>query len=522
MRDLGTMGEKAFGLWCSSEGLIANGSQIDRYGWDFYVEWPSEKVEDSSSLDMVPAPIECKIQVKATDTRFKKVAISLANMRRLVKAPMPAFLCVIEFLKKNDPQSAYLVHIGKDIIERTLKRLRQIESETNVNLRKKTLTISYNESHKLHELTGSALKSKIESYIPDGYENYIKEKMKILETIGFDSGAVEIKFSIRDKDPINKVFDLTLGLVDKLRVEDFSAYQKRFNIISQKPLIEPGGGILSITPSPTKLITIRFKENKYAPGQSFKARLFLSQLTNLVPQNYVKFRIESNLFEIIIKPFTNECIFNFELNDESNQTTLRELVSFLTFLNMLSKNRGQKFYIEIVTDQNLPPYQTAILLKKDLPDFEEALSLSMNTLEIAKQYKIDDTFRIKYKELLSNSKLINIFYQIIFEGSAYMKISFTYDSSFPTDVERAGGINLMVTEFGNYKLGCLLGIVGKPLIVEDRYEIVSTEKRFNRFILTDKNDSFDKDQIKDLAESMAKDMEEEGIFPIITEDIFKE
>jgi hypothetical protein len=40
MRDLEELAEGFFRVWCSSVGLIANGSQIDRTGWDFFVEFP--------------------------------------------------------------------------------------------------------------------------------------------------------------------------------------------------------------------------------------------------------------------------------------------------------------------------------------------------------------------------------------------------------------------------------------------------------------------------------------------------
>jgi hypothetical protein len=50
MRDLGTMGESTFSLWCSQAGLIPNGSKIDRTGWDFYVEFPSTSTKSPDDL----------------------------------------------------------------------------------------------------------------------------------------------------------------------------------------------------------------------------------------------------------------------------------------------------------------------------------------------------------------------------------------------------------------------------------------------------------------------------------------
>ena len=74
MRDIGEMGESAFSLWCSSVGLIANSSKIDRTGWDFYVEFPF-KVDADLPKDLISAPTECKVQIKATDSKKRKLPI---------------------------------------------------------------------------------------------------------------------------------------------------------------------------------------------------------------------------------------------------------------------------------------------------------------------------------------------------------------------------------------------------------------------------------------------------------------
>lgn len=109
MRDLGQMGESTFSLWCGQAGLIANGSQVDRTGWDFFVEFPFTGSTDPIRLHD-PA-IECKIQVKATDKTDRKLPIKLSNLRRLITAPMPAFFVFIEFDGRNVAQRAFLVHV---------------------------------------------------------------------------------------------------------------------------------------------------------------------------------------------------------------------------------------------------------------------------------------------------------------------------------------------------------------------------------------------------------------------------
>ena len=97
MRDLGLMGESTFSLWCAEVGLIPNGSQIDKTGWDFFVEFPFDS--DLSPKKIHKPAFECKVQVKATDKNDRKLSITLSNLRRLITAQMPAFFVFIEFDK---------------------------------------------------------------------------------------------------------------------------------------------------------------------------------------------------------------------------------------------------------------------------------------------------------------------------------------------------------------------------------------------------------------------------------------
>jgi hypothetical protein len=143
MRNIGRMGEYIFGFWCACVGLTANISIVDETGWDFFVEFPCDP---SSGLprDMLPTPIECQIQVKSTDGKTQKRGIEVSNLERLIKAQMPAFFCFIEFDGKNEAQAVYLVHVGKDIIEKTLKRIRELDSKGEKDrLNKHKITINY-------------------------------------------------------------------------------------------------------------------------------------------------------------------------------------------------------------------------------------------------------------------------------------------------------------------------------------------------------------------------------------------
>ena len=150
-RDLGLMGESTFSLWCADVRLIPNGSQIDKTGWDFFVEFPFSSGLSPHNIHK-PA-FECKVQVKATDKIDRKLPITLANLRRLITAQMPSFFVFIEFDGKNTAQRAYVVHVDNELISRVLKRLHEIEqSNKENNFNKRKMTIHYDESNLLDEL----------------------------------------------------------------------------------------------------------------------------------------------------------------------------------------------------------------------------------------------------------------------------------------------------------------------------------------------------------------------------------
>lgn len=342
MRDLGIMGESTFSLLCSSAGLIANGSQIDKTGWDYFVEFPI-KSDLNQPFDLSPPPVECKVQVKATDDKKRnKISISLSNMYRLVKAQMPAFFCIIAFSGKDTAQSLYLIHVGKKIIGRTLKRLRQLEIENEKKIKTRTLTIKYNETHLLSDVSGQTLKSEIERYIPSGIEKYITDKIDFINTVGFENGFAqfEISYSTKDEDPVNKMIDLTLGLINKIKIDSFVGYNSRFQIVSPQPFIDYGSGHLCIPKlKSNKSIKLRIKENEYSIGYLFDADFYTSPLNNYVPQKHIKFRIVSKVFEFTFKPYEKSGTFTHFLNDDSINIHLAELYRFVKALDLIKKSK---------------------------------------------------------------------------------------------------------------------------------------------------------------------------------------
>jgi hypothetical protein len=97
---LGNLGEIKFSEWCASAQLTTNRSlEEDKTGWDHYVEFPYIKTH--LPRDKQSSPIECKVQVKATQRKDRKLAIKVSVLKRLIDYSYPAFILFLEFSKDD-------------------------------------------------------------------------------------------------------------------------------------------------------------------------------------------------------------------------------------------------------------------------------------------------------------------------------------------------------------------------------------------------------------------------------------
>ena len=513
MRDLGAMGEDTFSYLCHSVGLIANSSKIDKTGWDFVVEFP-ENINNETPVDVVPAPLECRIQVKSTDRQDRKVQISLKNMNRLVKAPMPSFICLIEFHNKDHPQSIYLTHIGKSLIERTLKRLRKLSEKGISNFNKRRLTVKFTEEDKVKNVSGEALRTAIGKHIPEGLSRYIQEKETILKEVGFETGWAQINFDVIDKNPIEKMVDLTLGLVKEVKVRNFIGRHSRFDILSQKPFVEHDSGRIELPNlQPDKICTVKFKDSKYGTGYPFEAKLYSSPLNQFISEEYVKFRVEWKLFNLVVKPYTGETKFQYSFSDDAKETSIQELFQFLKLIDSFSKNRDQTRYIEISISDERPPL-TASFNINDFPRVNVPLDIVSKACTIAQNYQMENKMHVSLYDVLKYSQSISVFYDVVIENKS-LKLSFEIDNNEIDLSKEIGLISFIKTKIGKYAIGCVLGAVGTARKIEERYEVYNPQKKYLKNVIIDEQTTINSEDLLELAHEIADEMEQVDVIPII-------
>jgi len=512
MRDVGEMGESAFRGWCSSGGITANKSRIDRTGWDFFVDFPFQP-DDSQPKDMWPPPIECKIQVKSTDKREKKLQVKVSNLNRSIRAQMPAFYCFIEFDGLENAQAAYLVHVGKDIIEKTLKRIRELEVKGKADqLNKRTITIHYGDDQKLDKLSGASIKSEIEKHVPHGMERYVEEKNKLLKTLGFDEGAGQFTFTVSGEQPIEKMVDLTLGIREEVKVSRLVGYHKRFSILSNEPFVDSKGGKISLTTKPVRKATVTFKEYDFSPSISFDASLYLSPFRQSIPKKYIKFRIEADFFDVTFEPYNGKAKISFSI-DNNTEYSLRNIKNMLKALTLFRKSKdGVIFGTE---PEELPPFSIKIKINEDVADYSALYEISEEAGELCAFFELPEGTPVSVECLLRYGKNIKGFHRIIKSDPKLFKVDFEQENLEFEGYEKVACIFLVSTPIGSHLVGCFVAFIGIPYSLEtNKLALAPTDKQIGPKFVAKTDDTIDQVKIDQEFEKFSELLMKKNFFPI--------
>ncbi len=525
-RDLGELGETEFRRLCNAIGLTVHKSEMDRTGWDFLVEFPC-KHESHLPQDLASPPLECKIQVKSTDKRSKRESIKLSNLNRLVKAQMPAFFCFIEFDGEDRAKAGYLVHVGQEIIERTLKRIRELENQGKGNyLNKSKISIAYKNAVKLEPLTGKSLKDAIERNVPNGMEEYIKSKNEILKTVGFEDGKLQITFTVASDDPIGDLLDVSLGLRQEINIQQSSIYHKRFGILSNNPnTVE--GGVISISCKPVEA-KLKFREHKFSPEISFAAKLHIPPLNRFIPRERIKFRVESRFFELILESDQ----INYSIRPYPNEKVpLKEFINFLELLSILEK-ASKAITIELESKEissssifefsleELPPSLFEIIASDGQTfTWSYVADIARKLVELCRKIDISEQ-----NLLLQIDDLLNLHHYADFE-LLYQALCGSVDSIiflFPDGVDRyekdakAAFVCFAQACVDNHAIGYCLGVVGSFSSSCSQQALVGEKILIGQSFIKTDGSRTTKEEIEPAITELVNELENEGL-PCIVE-----
>lgn len=512
MRDLGLMGESTFSLWCADVGLIPNGSQIDKTGWDFFVEFPFNT--DLSPLEIHKPAFECKVQVKATDKNDRKLPITLSNLRRLITAQMPAFFVFIEFDKKEMAQRAYVVHVDNELISKVLKRLHEIEqSDKDNNLNKRTMTIYYDDSNRLEMSNGKSLNSRFLRYIGNDVSEYIANKKSHLESTGYENGFAQITFITKGEENLKTLIDVSLGIEEEVEIAKFKGVNTRFGILSNNPLFDSDGGKLAMPNlKPTAEGKIRFKEDRLSAGLSFECKFYISPFNKMVPDELKKMRVEGDFFDLQFNPFTGAASYSFSFG-EGIRLEVNKFRNAVKLLNLLSTS-GKKFVAELLFDGS-PKLEFGVGCNDLDFDFSRELQALDSAVKIMTDFEVNDFVDISFDEITRYETQICQMERVLASSPILFKVEFGIDGDGYDPSKETACIFLVTTPIGSHVFGAILVITGNVEKTEgDRYRLITKDVAVEQRIVSEKDESISNEDLVAAIESIEKKYDND--FSVVT------
>lgn len=309
---LGKKGERRFGELCDDANLIANGSDYDRAGWDFVVDF--RLPTDGRALDARPAPISARVQVKTQWDDQSTIKMRLTSAEQLIKYNGPSFVCVLSVNEALEFTSMRLIHCRGPVVAKVLERLRRAEAD---GARPNQIDFYLRPQDFSEELAPhhGALRSALEAVCTTDHLAYLTAKDKELRTLGFDGGFMDLKATfVGNEDDIQDAF---LGL-RPIEGKTVSATQKRFGISLPFEGMPISEGTFSFEPKGEKCrVWIKWPDGEYA----FKALLIRPPSLVAASVAKPKFLIRSELFQITIvqtrTPTANTITYNFEILEQA-------------------------------------------------------------------------------------------------------------------------------------------------------------------------------------------------------------
>ncbi|MEM9578836.1 MAG: hypothetical protein AAF999_17710 [Pseudomonadota bacterium] len=226
--ELGDVGESLFRSLAATARLVANSSDIDKKGWDFFIQPGGPRSASDEMLDK-RTEWSCHVQLKATaEKKPTSVRVKLSTFETFAKLPGPSLLVVFALHPDGRPKKGFLVHIIGDQLRRVLRRLRQAEAKGDADLAKETLSFDYTAKGSPFELTPEGLRAAIEGAVGKDQGTYVKEKLRQLEELGYEDAELvgHAVFRVERDDQLARV---ALGL-ETLKSSAMQVYDARFGI----------------------------------------------------------------------------------------------------------------------------------------------------------------------------------------------------------------------------------------------------------------------------------------------------
>jgi hypothetical protein len=393
---IGTLGEQVFSTWCTSAQLGSNRSlEEDRTGWDHQVEFPYVKTD--LPRDKQLSPIQCRIQVKSTQRKDRSWSIKASVLKRLIDYSYPAFVLFLEFSKDVEPvvENAFLVHIDKSIIEKTLKKIRRNDTlKSRKELYDVKVSISYNKKHLLPEISGISFRNTVLKYVLNGnITTYQEKKRHLLDTVGYDESGYKLMFDAIPIELDKHIISCAIGASESIDVKNIILLDNRFNLNNGSVEVKDyGDAKLTISPNIKDSCQLCFKDSDYSPSINFDAD-FISLAQVFSKNNKLMFR--AALFSIELDEFDTNDFCNAKIHLTIDKSvSLDEVIKMFKLFHPDNVNKELLFEVGLTKAKKTLKFK--VKFNYELPDLRDAID-AINVLK--NSYEVDGNTQTSVDEV---------------------------------------------------------------------------------------------------------------------------
>lgn len=498
MRDLGGMGESFFSFWCSREGLTANPSIVDKTGWDYLVEFPF--FTSPTVFNIHRSAPECKVQVKATDGKDRKLSIKLSNLRRLATSKTPAFIVFIEFNGRTEADSVFIVHLDNNLIFNILKRVHEVEKKGDGDkLHKRTMTIHYDDSNLVQHKNENSFTDAFKLFIRNDYDTYVRDKISYLETVGFDKMAYSVSFSTTGIDKARKLNDLFLGLVDNIDIDNAVSSCTRFGIKEELYPTLSGKTILRIPElQPNYEGKIKFKKRGAFRKISLPAKVYSNQAIYFEGFVGNKIRIKTNCFELIQEYQENnnfKATFRYSLESDK-RISFNELLDSVTAYELV---RTAKDDVQLEISANGISTIRMSISGSNLPSDNGLLKALEVIKNIVSFFKINKQILISEQDVLRHASQAEQILGLVDAKPNKVTAELSFQDNPPPIDGPIACIVYISISIGDHICAFFISLLGNVTETSPReYILIAKETHISEKIVEKREDFPDEDELIDL------------------------
>jgi hypothetical protein len=427
-------------------------------------------------------------------------------MHRLTGLQMPVFFCCMAFGGGQDPARVQLVHLGEELIGRTLARVRELEAAGDTQMHLHTLTVRCAPADALSQPFHEGLKEKIAQHVPSGMIPYLAWKKEVLETIGYTDTRITMQITAEQIDADDMV-DFYLDLKKEIKLIRTYAQEYRFGIAQDFHPRYDGPAVLSITdhhPRDDAVISIR--KDAFSRVIAFPAKFYAPPRALNIPGDRLKVRLLSPALDLLVWPIAG----TVNIVGPCEKLPLEQLSDFVEVMHWLTEPGTPPCRLDI-TLGGMSLFGGTLKINTASDDWGELVAATSAAISLARRAGAVGRIHTTLDELMKRSRALSGINGLADGASA--KVVFPNSAAhFPN--ARSGFIKVFCILLGAIRLAGVMAVVGHSVPHGDGFALETRDVRFFRIFAMPVSDTWDDTVETDLIKIASDALAAEDIIPI--------